>query len=237
MPTNFVMAMAWILAGYLCGAIPFGLLIGKAKGVDVRTQGSGNIGATNVGRVIGRNYGLLVFALDLLKGLVPVVLARQWWLAKMNEAPWALVGSNNVLSSIILCWMLIAAACILGHMFPVYLKFKGGKGVATALGVLLGIYPYFTVPALIAFGLWILVTGITRYVSLGSVVAATAFPIIFAIAANSRSETWGTIQQLWPMCVFSIVVAALIVYRHRSNLQRLLAGTESKIGASRNTTG
>lgn len=223
-----IIAIAWILVGYLCGAIPFGLLIGKAKGVDVRTQGSGNIGATNVGRVVGSNYGLLVFALDLLKGLIPVVLFGQWLSAKTQAADSDLAGASGILF-----WVALAAACIFGHMFPVYLKFKGGKGVATALGVLLGVYPYFTVPALIAFALWVVVTGISRYVSLGSVVAATAFPILFTIAAHIRSETWGTTQQLWPMYIFSIVIAALVVYRHWSNIKRLLAGTESKIGASR----
>lgn len=229
-------AAIWIVASYLCGAIPFGLLVGRMKGVDVRTQGSGNIGATNVGRVLGRGYGLLVFALDLLKGLIPVVMFWQWWEAEVQKVPWAFFFPNDICFWIFLYWVLVATACILGHMFPVYLKFKGGKGVATSLGVLLGIYPYFTVPALIAFGLWIVLTGITRYVSLGSMVAAVAFPIIFAIAAHSRSETWGTTQHLWPMYVFSIVVAALVVYRHRGNLQRLLAGTESKIGASRQST-
>jgi len=232
MPSGFAAAVVWVLAGYLCGAIPFGLLVGRAKGVDVRAHGSGNIGATNVGRVLGRGYGLLVFVLDLLKGLGPVVLAGQWLSAGTLAANPALPASSSALF-----WVAVAAACIVGHMFPVYLKFKGGKGVATSLGVLLGIYPYFTVPALIAFGLWIVLTGITRYVSLGSMAAAVAFPIIFALAARIQGETWGTGRQLWPMYMFTIVVAALVVYRHRGNLRRLLAGTESKIGASGPSTG
>jgi len=232
MPTNLVAAVVCALAGYLCGAIPFGLLIGRAKGVDIRAHGSGNIGATNVGRVLGRGYGVLVFVLDLLKGLGPVVLAGKWLSAGTFAASPAVPGAQGVL-----LWVVVGAACILGHMFPVYLKFKGGKGVATSLGVLLGIYPYFTVPALIAFGLWIILTGITRYVSLGSMVAAVAFPIIFALAARIQGEMWGTSRQLWPMYAFTIVVAVLVVYRHRKNLQRLLAGTESKIGVSGSSSG
>ena len=232
MPTHLAAALAWVLAGYLCGAIPFGLIVGRAKGIDVRAHGSGNIGATNVGRVIGRGYGLLVFALDLLKGLGPVVLAGQWLAAGTSAANPAAPGASAALF-----WVAVATACIVGHMFPVYLKFKGGKGVATSLGALLGIYPYFTVPALIAFGLWIILTGITRYVSLGSMAAAVAFPIIFALAARTQSETWGTTRQLWPLYAFAIVVAALVVYRHRGNLKRLLAGTESKIGVSGSSAG
>jgi len=225
MPPDLVPAVVWVLAGYLCGAIPFGLLVGRVRGIDVRVHGSGNIGATNVGRVLGRGYGVLVFVLDLLKGCGPVVLAGQWLSAGTSGGYPAGSGSGGAL-----LWMAVAVACILGHMFPVYLKFKGGKGVATSLGALLGIYPYFTVPALIAFALWIVLTGITRYVCVGSMAAAAAFPIMFALAAHIKSEAWGTIGQLWPMYVFAIVVATLVVYRHRGNFRRLLAGTESKIG-------
>jgi len=232
MPTDLAAAVVGVLAGYLCGAVPFGLMVGRAKGIDVRAHGSGNIGATNVGRALGRGYGVLVFVLDLLKGLGPVVIVGQWLSAGTSDANPAMPGASGAL-----CWVAVAAACIVGHMFPVYLKFKGGKGVATSLGALLGIYPYFTVPALIAFGLWIVLTGITRYVSLASMAAAVAFPIIFALAARIQSETWGTIQQLWPMYAFAIMVAALVVYRHRGNLRRLLAGTESKIGVSRSSAG
>ena len=232
MPTDFVPAVVCVLAGYLCGAIPFGLLVGRAKGVDVRAHGSRNIGATNVGRVLGRGYGVLVFVLDLLKGLGPVMLTGLWLSAGTTNENAVLQGASGAL-----CWVAVAAACIIGHMFPVYLKFKGGKGVATSLGVLLGIYPYFTGPGLIAFSLWIVLTGITRYVSVGSMAAAVAFPIIFALAARMQRETWGTIQQLWPMYAFAIVLATLVVYRHRGNLQRLLAGTESKIGVSRSSAG
>ena len=131
-----------------------------------------------------------------------------------------------------LYWVFTGLACILGHMFPVYLRFKGGKGVATSLGVLLGIYPYFTWPGLIAFGLWFVVLLASRYVSLASVTAAIGFPIIFACMAYLEGESWGPAGQLWPLYVFGIVLALLVVYRHRSNIQRLVSGVEAKIGSS-----
>ena len=224
MTEHHATAVAIVLGAYLCGAIPFGLLIGFARGVDVRTKGSGNIGATNVGRVLGRPFGLLAFALDLLKGFAPVWLAGIWL---AGGADGGALGAGGFL-----VWMGVAAACILGHVFPVYLRLKGGKGVATSLGVLLGIYPYFTLPGLVAFGLWIVVTGLTRYVSVGSIVAAGAFPLLFAAGAFLSKGRWGTAGQLWPMYLFSLILAALVIYRHRGNVKRLLAGNESKIGAS-----
>lgn len=227
MAVDLAAAVAVIAAAYLCGAIPFGLLIGWARGIDIRTKGSGNIGATNVGRVLGRPYGLLAFGLDLLKGFVPVRLVG-FWLAAHS-------GGEALVAGDFLVWMAVAAACIVGHVFPVYLRFKGGKGVATSLGVLLGIWPYFTLPGLAAFGLWIGVTGLTRYVSVGSIAAAGAFPVLFAAAAHLAR--WGSAEHLWPLYAFSVILAALVIYRHRSNIKRLLAGTESKIGASRSAGG
>lgn len=214
-------AAVGMVGGYLVGAIPFGLLVGRLKGVDIRRHGSGNIGATNVGRVLGRGYGIAVFALDTLKGLLPVALAGYALSRSAGAAPGAAVH---------LLWVGVATACILGHMFPVYLGFKGGKGVATSLGALLGIYPYFTWPGLLAFALWLVVTGTSRYVSVGSVTAAAAFPIMFAVL--DRSGWWGAAGGLWPLHVFAVTVAILVIYRHRSNLRRLAEGTESRIGSS-----
>ncbi len=228
--TNVELALgaSFLAAGYLCGSIPFGLLVGRLKGVDVRTMGSGNIGATNVGRVLGRGFGMAVFGLDVLKGLLPVVVAGTWLLPVASGE-----GLADVSAVQYLLWVGVAAASILGHVFPVWLGFKGGKGVATSLGALLGIYPFFTVPGLVALGLWVAVAAATRYVSAASMVGAVTFPIVFAMAARLRAEQWGGLDRLWPMYVFAILIAVLVVYRHRSNLQRLLAGTESKIGSSR----
>ena len=213
MPFDLLLAVVWILAAYLLGAIPFGLMIGLVRGVDVRTRGSGNIGATNVGRILGRKFGFMVFGLDFLKGFLPV-LGASWFLVA-SGCPWnpAMVGAKGYL-----VWVAVAAAAIIGHIFPVYLKFKGGKGVATSLGAMLAIYPHFTVPGLIVFGFWVVITKATGVVAIGSVSAATAFPITFAVLARIRRDQWGTFDQLWPMYLFAIVLAILVVYRHRDNL-------------------
>ena len=213
-----------IAVSYLCAAIPFALLIGKAKGVDIRRHGSGNIGATNAWRVLGRPYGLAVFALDFLKGFLPVLIAGS--MLHNPDAPWA---NSEAGINLHLMWVLVAAACVLGHVFPIYLKFRGGKGVATSLGVLIAIYPYFTMAALIAFVLWVVVTYATRFVSLGSVTAAIAFPITFAIVAAAKTEDWAG-QPLWPLHVFAIIMAVLVVWRHRTNLAHLVRSKESKVG-------
>jgi glycerol-3-phosphate acyltransferase PlsY len=224
---DFAIIIGLLLGGYLCGSIPFGLLVGFCKGVDIRTVGSKNIGATNVGRMVGRPYGLLVFVLDLLKGFLPAIFAGGLLQGIDVSSVWSEAGWL-----VNMFWVFTGAACILGHMFPVYLRFKGGKGVATSLGVLLGIYPYFTWPGLIAFCLWAVVLFFSRYVSLASVTAAVGFPIIFAIMAYFEGERWGGAGQLWPLYGFGIVLAVLVVYRHRSNIQRLVSGVEAKIGSS-----
>lgn len=218
-----------VIVGYLCGSVPFGLIIGLLKGVDIRTRGSGNIGATNAGRVLGRAYGVLAFILDVLKGWLPVAAFGYW--SRRAGGPGPLAHDPGTC----LMWMMVGASCILGHMFPIYLKFRGGKGVATSLGVVLGIYPYYLWPGLAALGLWVVVTLLTRYVSVGSMIAALVFPIMFIVVAQARAEAWGGVGQLWPLYGFAIVVPLLVVYRHRSNLRRLLAGTESRIGDAGHT--
>ncbi len=225
---ELVLGLVFLVGGYLCGSIPFGLLVGRLKGIDVRKAGSGNIGATNVGRVLGRGFGMAVFGLDVAKGLLPVILAGRWLVPAAAGG-----GPQGALASHYLMWVAVALACILGHVFPVWLGFKGGKGVATSLGALLGIYPFFAVPGLVALGMWGVVVAVTRYVSAASVAGAVTFPIVFAMAAHLRAGQWGGWDRLWPMYAFAILIAVLVVYRHRSNLQRLLAGTESKIGSSR----
>lgn len=211
--------------GYLCGSVPFGLLVGRLKGVDIRQHGSGNIGATNVGRVLGRPWGVLAFFLDVAKGFVPVLVFGRFASGWMPATAGARAG-------IFLLWSAVAAACVLGHLFPVFLRFKGGKGVATSLGAMLGLWPYFTLPGLLTFGLWVLLTLATRYVSVGSVGAAVAFPVVFAVFAAIRREQWGTAADLWPLHGFATIIALLVVYRHRGNLQRLFNGVEHQIGSS-----
>ena len=231
----WVSTVGLVIGVYLCGSIPFGLLIGLLRGVDIRKHGSGNIGATNAGRVLGKGYGILVFVLDVGKGLIPVG-SISFLLRRADELPHppdALAPGTASGSAACLLLIAAAAACVLGHMFPIHLGFKGGKGVATSLGVLLGMYPYYTLAGLIALGVWVVVTLTTRYVSVGSVTAAVAFPIIFVVEAHVRSEAWGGVRQLWPLHLFAVVIATLVVYRHRANLRRLMEGVEPRIGTSR----
>lgn len=219
-------AIVCIVGAYLIGSIPFGLLIGQMKGVDIRKQGSGNIGATNVGRVLGKKFGLAAFVLDMLKGLVPVVVGKQ-----LLDRQGAGIGIDT---TVLWFWLAVGGACIVGHMFPVYLRFRGGKGVATSLGVILGFYPYFTWPGLVAFGVWIALTWTTSYVSVGSMVAAGAFPVLFALFAGSGE--WGPARYLWPLYVFAATIGILVIYRHRGNLRRLMHGTEPKVSFGRGRT-
>ncbi len=196
-----------LIASYLLGSIPFGLLAAKCKGVDIRQHGSGNIGATNVWRVCGWRFGLPVFVLDVLKGVAAVWLAR--WLAVRfsGDVAWTEIAA--------------AMACIIGHSFPVWLGFKGGKGVATSLGVFLGLMP---LPSVIALTIWIAIFKMSGYVSLASIVAAVLLP---AIAIGMQFTSW---KYGWPVCGFAVVAGLLIIARHRSNIARLRAGTENRFG-------
>ncbi len=219
--SDIIMFILFPVVGYLLGAIPFGLIIGKLHGIDIRRKGSGNIGATNVGRVLGKKWGYVCFLFDVAKGLLPVLVGgrylRHVYLFDNNQV---MPVQGQV------AWLMIAAACIVGHMFSVYLRFRGGKGVATSLGVVLGIWPYFTLTALVALLIWIGVWGFTRYVSLASILAAVAFPLALA-GLIGRLDQW-VFRDLIPLFIFSCVMAGLVIVKHRSNIRRLLAGTENR---------
>lgn len=203
-----------ILIAYFLGAVPFGLLIACTQGVDLRKVGSGNIGATNVMRTLGKKLGYTCFALDVAKGLLPMLLAI------------GLTGDQLTISQLWL-WLAVGCAAILGHVFPIYLGFKGGKGVATSLGVVLGLWPYYTIAGLIAFGLWIFIFLIWRYVSLASIFAAIAFPIMLT-ALTLILASW-QFAQLWPLYIVAILMPLLVIARHAENIKRLLEGSENKI--------
>jgi glycerol-3-phosphate acyltransferase PlsY len=203
-----------VVAAYLVGSIPFGLVVGLARGVDPRRAGSGNIGATNVGRLLGGRYFALVFSLDLLKGMLPMVAAG-------CVLHWRAVGAQTYL-----LWMLVGFAAIVGHLFSVFLRFKGGKGVATSAGVILGLWPYYTLPGIVAAGLFVVLFKKTRYVSLSSMVAAGAFPVLYVIFGEALG--WPVLGAQWPLLAFAILVAGLIVWKHRANIARLRAGTEHR---------
>jgi len=201
------------LIAYVIGSTPFGVLIARTRGVDLRKVGSGNVGATNVARALGRRWGYLCFLLDMLKGLVPTLVVVALTGPTLGEPDYYTQG----------LWLAAGCGTILGHVFSFWLRFRGGKGVATALGVVVGIYPYFTWAGLIALGVWIAVTLASRYVSLGSIVAAVVFVPAF-LALN-----WPPGPML-PLLVFAAAMVVLILVRHRTNIRRLLAGTENKIG-------
>jgi acyl phosphate:glycerol-3-phosphate acyltransferase len=193
------------LAAYLIGAIPFGYLIARGRGVDILHQGSGNIGATNVGRVLGRRFGILVFVLDFAKGAVPVLVA--------TGLAWPLPpGSLEVTAGL---------AAFLGHLFPVYLGFHGGKGVATGAGVVAVLFPGPTFGAVLV---WLAVVAATGYVSLGSLTAAAVLCVLRLV---------GTAEPFAPdhriLTVFCFVTAALVAARHRSNIGRLIRGNENRL--------
>ncbi len=198
-----------MLIGFALGGIPSGLLVGRARGVDLRTAGSKNIGATNAFRVLGAPWGALVFVLDALKGFAATLIPR----ALEGLVPGAATVDPRILA------LTAGVAAILGHVFMPWLGFKGGRGVATSLGVFLGILP---VPSLLALALWILLVAISRRVSVGSVGAAVAYPILVALFTRSDPQRLGVI-------VVSALVALLIIVRHTANIRRLLNGTEPPI--------
>jgi len=212
----------WLaVLSFLVGSIPFGYLVGRICGrIDVRQHGSRNIGATNVSRLLGFRYGLLVLLLDLLKGLLPTLLLPQWLglTGGAGALPAGAVGGEWEGAN----WRALAGlAAILGHMFPPALAFRGGKGVATALGVVLSLAPR---ACGVAGAVFLLSMLVWRYVSLSSILAAVAFAVVqlWLIPPGQWSrETAGVL-------LFSLLVPALITWRHRANLGRLWAGTESR---------
>lgn len=211
-----------IVGAYLLGSVPFGLLIARAHGVDLRAVGSGNIGATNVSRALGKKWAYVCFVLDVLKGLTPMLLARA-----MD------VVSNQPTTGELFVWLLIGCAAVCGHIFPIYLKFKGGKGVATSLGVVLGLWPYFTLCGAAAFGVWAMAVLTWRYVSLASIIAAISFPLLFAVLMILL-DSW-QFSRLWPLLFVAVIMALLVVARHAENIKRLRNGSEHKIGRPKTT--
>ena len=186
------------LLAYFLGAIPFGLLVAKSRGVDIRQHGSGNIGATNVFRVIGKGWGIFTFVLDALKGFIPAFFFPKLFGA---EVEWG---------------ALFGIVAILGHSFPVYLKFKGGKGVATSAGMLLGVAP---MAVGVGFGIWVICLVLSRIVSLSSILAAVAVSVTVWI------QDKGLVIN-----IALTVLSALVIWLHRANIKRLLNGTENRFG-------
>jgi acyl-phosphate glycerol 3-phosphate acyltransferase len=211
--TGIAIPILTLLAAYLLGAIPFGYLVARGRGVDILQSGSGNIGATNVGRVLGRRFGIFVFVLDFAKGALPAAVAT--WLE--GNTDW---NSSNFLppDSLRVAAGLVA---FLGHLFPIYLRFCGGKGVATGAGVVAVLLP---IPLLVGLLVWVTVLSVSRYVSLASITAAvllTAFRLATTPFPFSRDH--GILTS------FCLLAAVLVIARHRTNLQRLFQGSENRL--------
>ncbi len=190
--------MLWIAGAYLLGSVPTGLLLGKLYGIDVRNEGSGNIGATNLYRTVGRKVGIMTLLGDCLKGMIPVLLAWKLGLIEPMQA-----------------WVGLAAFC--GHVFSIFLLFKGGKGVATALGVYLALAPLAVLGALAIF---ILLVAIWRYISLGSIVAAAIMPVIIWFMPHTRELLFS-----------AAIISTIVIIKHHANISRLASGTENRFKA------
>jgi glycerol-3-phosphate acyltransferase PlsY len=194
-----------LIFAYLLGSVPTGVILARAfSDVDPRTQGSRNIGATNIYRTAGKKLGIITLLGDILKGLIPVVIGR----SALDSHFW--IGA-------------VALAVFLGHLYPIYLKFKGGKGIATALGAFLALAP---LAAILSFLVFAAVVYKSRYISLGSLTATAAFPVFLAFLRS---------QAIY--IPFAVIIGALIFYRHRENIQRLRAGKENKFGAKKTAEG
>jgi len=195
---------AVIIGSYLIGSIPSGLVIGKLKGIDVREYGSGNIGTTNVLRTLGARYGALVLIADVFKGVIAVLLARYIIGSPMSE-------------------MAAGFAAVAGHDWSLFLKFKGGRGVATSLGGILPMTMWAPLAAVAGVVIFIALIALTRYVSLASIMGSLSAVVAMAVFM-------GMDRVPWEYLVYIVVVVALIIFQHRDNISRLLSGTESKLG-------
>jgi glycerol-3-phosphate acyltransferase PlsY len=202
--TPLIVAM---VASYLLGSIPAAYIAGKSKGIDLRKHGSGNLGATNVIRVLGKKIGIAVFSFDMAKGAFPVYFFPRW--AESLGAPF---------SSPVIAAILCGIAAIIGHVRPIYLRFgKGGKGVATAAGVFLALAPLQTLLTLVVFAVVLFSSG---YVSLGSLTAGLILPVLLGLSVGIRS----------PVFLISVLVAAFVFWTHRANIERLRKGEEHRFG-------
>jgi glycerol-3-phosphate acyltransferase PlsY len=219
------------------GSIPFGLLMAKSRGIDIRAHGSGNIGATNVLRVMGKKFGIPCLLLDMLKGFIPVAIAVN--LIQITGRPvqvplglpdaWVMkLAAGDALKAQIV-HIATALAAVLGHNYSPWAGFKGGKGIATSAGVLLGLMPFAVV---LLLAVWLLLFFATRYVSVASIGAAAVLPLLTLWGSwhhgRIQDGTWNK-----PLFVFSIIIAVLAAWKHRTNIQRLRAGTENRFERKR----
>jgi acyl phosphate:glycerol-3-phosphate acyltransferase len=207
-----------VLLSYIAGSIPNSIIVSKlVRGIDIREHGSGNAGGTNVFRVLGWKYGVLVILLDAFKGALAVIVIARFYL---DRFPF-----NNVtpFDDFTLVQIICGIVAVIGHIWTVFAGFRGGKGIATGLGVLLMMISFDVV---VALGVFFVVVGISRYISLGSLIAAVSIPLILVIRENIFGVNIPGYHTLLPFC---IAIALLVIYTHRKNIDRLLKGSESKI--------
>ncbi len=225
------------LLAFLLGSIPFGLIIARAKGINIRDHGSGNIGATNVLRVIGKKYGITCLFLDALKGLIPTVIAISLIRFEGIQNPMTLTGlapyaQEFPMLTAQIFQVLTGLFAILGHNYSPWVGFKGGKGIATSAGVLIALMPAAIV---ILAVVWAVAFLVGRYVSLASIIAAAALPLLTLWGSwfhgKIQNGTWNK-----PLFIFSLIIAVLAIWKHRTNIQRLLAGTEHRFTRKAKTT-
>ena len=223
---NMTLLISFLVGGFALGSIPFALLLGRTQGVDIRTLGSGNPGATNLGRHLGFKWFLICFALDAVKGLTPVLV---YGLIAGTASNPALPPAQAF------AWLGVMIAPVLGHMFSPWIGFKGGKGVATGLGALLGVFPVLTVAGAGAFVVFISTLTLWRYMGLSSVLAAGSLPIwvwYFGEVLRRGASTSDEPPPItWPYLVVTIALAALVIYKHRGNLSRMADGVAPKVGS------
>lgn len=201
---------------FLLGSIPCALLLGLARGVDIRKHGSRNVGATNLGRVLGGRWFFAGFALDALKGLVPVVVAG--WLA-------GVLGVLRPEPMLAWAWLGVMISPVLGHMFSPWIGFKGGKGVATGFGALLGVFPALTIPVAAAFVVWLAVILTVRLMGLASTLAALTLPVAVGVHTALAGADHG---RSVPFYVVTGLLALLVTWKHRGNLARTVRGVEPR---------
>ncbi len=207
-----------VVCAFIAGSIPFGVLIARARGINIQEHGSKNIGATNVGRVLGKKLGIICFVLDVLKGSIPALVAGN--LAGTFGKQLDSIGTNDML-----LWIAVTFAALLGHMYPPWLNWKGGKGVATTFGGMVAMWPLLTVPVLLAMCVWILSLVLFKIVSLASVVAAASLPIMTLGWVYWQTGSL-SIAHSWPMIGVTTLIASLVLWKHRSNIHRIARGQE-----------
>ncbi len=223
------------LGSFLLGSIPFGAIIARARGIDIRQHGSKNIGATNVWRVLGPRAGLLCFTLDFLKGLLPALVVG--WLM-------GLLGDLDARPAPQAAWLAVGLCAVLGHMFSPWVGFKGGKGVATGFGVVMGFFPWLTFPGVLALLVWVATLKVSGYVSLSSIFASLALilsaPAVYPVARALGVAQPGPVSPAlpgWPFALAALALGLMVIVRHRANIARLRAGTELKAGHAKRAAG